>query len=54
MLDISKKDKKINAVSILPRIEISAQYGYNQTESNTSIILDSEKYLSRVSKSSLL
>ena len=40
MLDISKKDKKINAVSILPRIEISAQYGYNQTESNTSIILD--------------
>ena len=40
MLDISKKDRKINAVSILPRIEISAQYGYNQTESNTSIILD--------------
>ena len=40
MLDISKKDKKINAVSILPRIELSAQYGYNQTESNTSIILD--------------
>ena len=40
MLDISKKDKKINAASILPRIEISAQYGYNQTESNTSIILD--------------
>ena len=40
MLDISKKDKKINAVSILPRIEISAQYGYNQTESNTNIILD--------------
>jgi len=40
MLDISKKDKKINAVSILPRIDVSAQYGYNQTESNTSIILD--------------
>ena len=37
---LEEKDKKINAVSILPRIELSAQYGYNQTESNTSIILD--------------
>ena len=38
-IDISKKDKKINSASILPRIDISAQYGYNETESNTSIIL---------------
>ena len=40
MLDISKQDKKTNTLSILPRIDVSAQYGYNQTESNTSIILD--------------
>ena len=40
MLDISKKDKKINTLSILPKIDISAQYGYNQIESNTSIISD--------------
>ena len=40
LIEIAKKDKKINNVSILPNINISAQYGYNQTESNTSIILD--------------
>ena len=40
IVEIAKKDKKINSVSILPRINISAQYGYNNTESNTSIILD--------------
>ena len=40
MVEIAKKDKKINSVSILPRVNISAQYGYNNTESNTSIILD--------------
>ena len=40
LIEITKKDKKINNVSILPNINISAQYGYNQTESNTSIILD--------------
>ena len=39
-VEIAKKDKKINSVSILPRVNISAQYGYNNTESNTSIILD--------------
>ncbi|OUV71592.1 MAG: hypothetical protein CBC83_07690 [Flavobacteriales bacterium TMED123] len=39
-LDISTKDEKINSVSILPKIDFSAQYGYNQMESNTSIILD--------------
>ena len=39
-LEISKKDEKINSASILPRIDVTAQYGYNQTESNTSIILD--------------
>ena len=40
IVEIAKKDKKINSISILPRINISAQYGYNNTESNTSIILD--------------
>ena len=40
LIEITKKDKKINNVYILPNINISAQYGYNQTESNTSIILD--------------
>ena len=40
LIEITKKDKKINNVSILPNINLSAQYGYNQTESNTSIILD--------------
>tara|TARA_Y100000766_G_scaffold147580_1_gene126679 strand:+ start:365 stop:1699 length:1335 start_codon:yes stop_codon:yes gene_type:complete len=40
LIEIAKKDKKINNVSILPNINISAQYGYNQTESNTSIILN--------------
>lgn len=40
IVEIAKKDKKINSLSILPRVNISAQYGYNNTESNTSIILD--------------
>ena len=40
LIEITKKDKKINNVSIMPNINISAQYGYNQTESNTSIILN--------------
>ena len=37
---LAPPDKKINNVSIMPNINISAQYGYNQTESNTSIILN--------------
>lgn len=40
IIDISKKDKKINTLSILPNIDISVQYGYNQIESNTSLVLD--------------
>ena len=40
LIEVSKKDKKINSVSILPKINISGQYGYNNTESNTSLILD--------------
>ena len=40
LIEIAKKDKKINSVSILPKINFSAQYGYNNTESNTSLILD--------------
>ena len=40
VLDASKNDKKINTLSILPNIDISAQYGYSKIESNTSIVLD--------------
>ena len=40
VLDVSKKDKKINALSILPNIDISSQYGYSRIESNTNIVLD--------------
>lgn len=40
IIDVSKKDKKINTLSILPNIDISVQYGYNQIESNTSLVLD--------------
>ena len=40
LIEIAKKDKKINSVSILPKVNFSAQYGYNNTESNTGIILD--------------
>ena len=40
VLDASKKDKKINTLSILPKIDISAQYGYSKIESNTNIVLD--------------
>jgi len=40
IIDLSKKDKKINTLSILPSIDISVQYGYNQIESNTSLVLD--------------
>ena len=40
LIEVSKKDKKINSSSIFPQVNISAQYGYNNTESNTSLILD--------------
>ena len=40
LIEVSKKDKKINSISILPKINISGQYGYNNTENNTSLILD--------------
>ena len=40
IVDVSKKDNKINTLSILPNIDISVQYGYNKIESNTSIVLD--------------
>ena len=40
VLDASKKDKKINTLSILPNIDISAQYGYSKIQSNTNIVLD--------------
>ena len=40
LIEITRKDKKINNTSIFPSVSVSAQYGYNQSESNTSIILD--------------
>ncbi|MDC3105148.1 TolC family protein [bacterium] len=40
LIEVSKKDKKINSSSIFPQVNISTQYGYNNTESNTSLILD--------------
>ena len=40
LIEITRKDKKINNTSIFPSVSVSAQYGYNQNESNTSIILD--------------
>lgn len=40
LIEIAKKDKKINNASIFPNVNFSAQYGYNNTESNTSLILD--------------
>ena len=40
LIEITRKDKKINNNSIFPSVSVSAQYGYNQNESNTSIILD--------------
>ena len=40
LIEITRKDKKINTTSIFPSVSVSAQYGYSQNESNTSIILD--------------
>ncbi len=40
LIEIARKEKKINNTSIFPSVSVSAQYGYNQNESNTSIILD--------------
>ena len=40
LIEITRKDKKINNTSTFPSVSVSAQYGYNQNESNTSIILD--------------
>ena len=40
LIEITRKEKKINNTSIFPSVSVSAQYGYNQNESNTSIILD--------------
>ena len=39
-LEISKNNKKINNSSFFPIIGLSAQYGYTQNESNTSLILN--------------
>lgn len=37
-LDLSRTNKKINNSMLFPKIGLSAQYGYNVTESNTSLI----------------
>ena len=39
-LDIAKTNKKISNSSLMPIIDISGQYGYNNTQSNTSLIRD--------------
>jgi outer membrane protein TolC len=39
-LDIAKTNKKISNSSLMPRIDVSGQYGYNNTQSNTSLIRD--------------
>ena len=39
-LEISKNNKKINNSSFFPIVGVSAQYGYTQNESNTSLILN--------------
>ena len=35
-----EKIKKLITPQFFPSVSVSAQYGYNQNESNTSIILD--------------
>ena len=42
LIEITKNDKKINSSYILPNVNLSLQYGYNNTESNTSLILNQE------------
>ena len=39
-LEIAKNNKKINTSSFFPRVGVSAQYGYTNNESNTSLILN--------------
>ena len=39
-LDIAKTNKKISNSSLMPRIDVRGQYGYNNTQSNTSLIRD--------------
>lgn len=39
-LEIAKSNKKISNSSLMPRIDFKGQYGYNKTESTTSLIRD--------------
>jgi len=39
-LEIAKSNKKISNSSLMPRIDVKGQYGYNKTESTTSLIRD--------------
>lgn len=40
--DLTKTDEKMNYSSFLPKVDLSAQYGYNKSESNTSLILNQD------------
>jgi outer membrane protein TolC len=39
-LEIAKSNKKISNSSLMPKIDFKGQYGYNKTESTTSLIRD--------------
>ena len=39
-LEIAKSNKKISNSNLMPRIDFKGQYGYNKTESTTSLIRD--------------
>jgi outer membrane protein len=39
-LELVETNKKINRSSLMPRINLSGQYGYNNMQSNTSLITD--------------
>ena len=40
--DLTKTDEKMNYSSFLPKVDLSAQYGYNKSESNTSLIFNQD------------
>ena len=40
--ELTKTDEKMNYSSFLPKVDLSAQYGYNKSESNTSLILNQD------------
>ncbi len=40
--DLTKTDEKMHYSSFLPKVNLNAQYGYNKSESNTSLILNQD------------